>query len=141
MKKKQESVSQKNLTPEDAQGNDSLEGNEGEDLALNDVFMMENGRLRPFPMEEYTSSTLYEIAESFEVQCRLVKPDDPGSILYEGKRPSKKTVPAILKKDGETLLLDSWAGLEEDPSRLADVREVLGVVPVKQVFVLKRKDQ
>lgn len=140
MKKKQEWASQKKMASEEAQGGLSPDTGKSGEPALDEVYMMDDGRLKPFPKEQYTPSTLYEIAESFEVQCRLVKPDDPGSILYEGKKPSKKTVPVILKKDGETLFLDSWGSLDEDPSRLADAHEVLGVVPVKQVFVLKRKD-
>ena len=77
--------------------------------------------------------------DSFSVECRLVRPEEPGSMVFEGKKPSRKTVPILVKKDGECVLLNSWDELESEPSKLADAHEVLGALPVKQVFVLKRK--
>ena len=103
------------------------------------VFLLENGKIQPFSADEYTASTLYQTVDSFSVECRLVRPEEPGSMVFEGKKPSKKTVPILVKKDGECELLNSWEELESEPSRLADVYEVLGALPVKQVFVLKRK--
>lgn len=103
------------------------------------VFLLENGRLKPFPLDDYTRSTLYEMVESFSVECRLVKPDESDQPIYEGKKPSKKTVPILVNKKGEYILMTSWEELETHPESLADAREVIGVSPVKQVFVLKRK--
>jgi hypothetical protein len=80
------------------------------------------------------------MAESFSVECRLVRPEDPGNLLFEGKKPSKKTIPIVITKSGETKLLESWESLESDPEHLIHASEVIGATPVKQVFVLKRKD-
>lgn len=103
------------------------------------VFLMEDGKLKPFAPQDYTTSTLYEVVDSFAVECRLVRPDDPGSIQYEGKRPSKKTVPILVAKNGDCLLLESWEALEAKPEQLAAAQEVIGAVPVRQAFVLRRK--
>jgi len=105
----------------------------------NNVFLLENGRIQPFSADEYTASTLYQAVDSFSVECRLVRPEEPGSMVFEGKKPSKKTVPILVKKDGECELLNSWDELESEPSRLSNAREVVGAMPVKQVFVLKRQ--
>ncbi len=105
----------------------------------NNVFLLENGRIAPFSSTEYTASTLYQAVDSFSVECRLVRPEEPGSMVFEGKKPSRKTVPILVQKDGECVLLNSWDELESEPSRLAGAQEVLGALPVKQVFVLKRK--
>jgi len=104
-----------------------------------EVFLMEDGKLRPFSPEDYTTSTLYQVVESFSVECKLVRPEDPGNLIFEGKRPSKKTLPIIVTRQGESILLESWESLESKPEQLADVAEVIGVTPVKQIFVLKRK--
>lgn len=105
----------------------------------NGVFILDNGRIEPVSADSYTASTLYRTVESFSVECRLVKPEEPGSMLFEGKKPSKKTVPILVGRDGECVLLNSWEELESEPSRLSNAHEVLGALPVKQVFVLKRK--
>jgi hypothetical protein len=60
-------------------------------------------------------------------------------MVFEGKKPSKKTVPILVRNGGECDLLASWEELESEPSRLSNVHEVVGAMPVKQVFVLKRK--
>ena len=103
------------------------------------VYLMEEGKLKPFSPQDYTASTLYEVLDSFSVECRLVRPDDPGSIQFEGKRPSRKTVPVVVSRSGDCALLDSWDALEAKPEQLADAVEVMGVVPVRQAFVLRRK--
>lgn len=103
-----------------------------------DLFLLENGKLQPFSSASYTESILYQMVESFSVECRLVRPEDPANLIYDGKRPSKKTVPIVLTKNGESLLLDSWEALEARPEQLANADEVVGAMPVKQVFVLKR---
>ncbi len=105
----------------------------------NGVFILDNGRIEPVSADSYTASTLYRTVDSFSVECRLVKPEEPGSMLFEGKKPSKKTVPILVGRDGECVLLNSWEELESEPSRLSNAHEVLGALPVKQVFVLKRK--
>jgi len=103
------------------------------------IFLLEDGRLKPFSMSEYTRSILYDVVESFSVECRLVKPEDSDQPIYEGKKPSRKTVPILVTRSGETVLVPSWEELEAHPEKLADVEEVIGASPVKQVFVLKRK--
>ncbi|MCU0572748.1 MAG: hypothetical protein MUC41_07105 [Syntrophobacteraceae bacterium] len=103
------------------------------------IFLLEDGRLKPFSMSEYTRSVLYDVVESFSVECRLVKPEDSDQPIYEGKKPSRKTVPILVTRSGETVLMPSWEELEAHPEKLADVDEVIGALPVKQVFVLKRK--
>lgn len=103
------------------------------------VFLMEDGRLQPFQPQHYTTSVLYEAVESFQVESRFVRPEEPGNLIIEGKRPTKRTVPILILKNGECALLESWEKLEAEPSQLADASEVIGVIPVKQVFVLKRK--
>lgn len=104
-----------------------------------DVFLLENGKLKPFRTEDYTASILYQRIESFSVECKLVRPEEPAALLYEGKKPSKKTVPIIVTKNDDCLLLESWEDLESKPEQLSDANEVIGAVPVKQVFVLKRR--
>lgn len=115
-----------------------LETAEGEG-AQTPVLILEEGRLIPFTASEYTTSTLYERVEAFSVECRMVRPEDPGHVIFEGKKPSRKTVPVLVKRDGESMLLDSWESLEAQPEQLADAVEVLGVTAVKQIFVLRRK--
>jgi len=87
----------------------------------NNVFLLDNGRIEPFSSDAYTASTLYQGVDSFSVECRLVRPEEPANMVFEGKRPSKKTVPILVGKGGECVLLDSWDELESEPSRLADV--------------------
>lgn len=103
------------------------------------VFLLDNGKIEPFSADAYTASTLYQAIDSFSVECKLVRPEEPGNMVFEGKKPSKKTVPILVGNDGECVLLNSWEELESEPSRLANAHEVLGALPVKQVFVLKRK--
>jgi hypothetical protein len=103
------------------------------------IFLLDNGRIEPFSEDAYTSATLYQAIDSFSVECKLVRPEDPGNMVFEGKKPSRKTVPILVGRSGECTLLNSWEELESDPSRLADTEQVLGALPVKQVFVLKRK--
>ncbi len=111
----------------------------GESESKREVFLMEDGKLRPFSLEEYTTAILYEVVDSFSVECRLVRPEDPGNLLFEGKKPSRKTVPIFIKKSGDCVLLDSWETIESSPGQLADVKEVIGAIPIRQAFVLKRK--
>lgn len=120
-------------------GSVSEAGKEGGDLDEQRIYLMEEGKLEPFSPEQYTASTLYQVVESFSVECKLVRPEDPGNLVFEGKRPAKKTLPIIVTRSGETLLLDSWESLESKPEQLAEAAEVIGAMPVKQVFVLKRK--
>ena len=103
------------------------------------IFLFEDGKLKPFSAKDYTASTLYQVVESYSVECRLVRPDDSSGLVFEGKKPSKKTLPILIKKTGECVLLDSWEELESQPVRLAEARDVFGAMPVRQVFVLKRK--
>jgi len=109
------------------------------ELEGNGLFLLEDGKLRPFSLEEYTAATLYEVVESFGVECKLVRPEDPGNVLFEGKRPSRKTVPIFIKKNGDCALVASWETVEANPEQLSEVREVLGAIPVRQAFVLRRK--
>jgi hypothetical protein len=109
------------------------------DETLENVYVMEEGKLKPFAAEEYTVSNLYQVVDSFSVECKLVRPEDPSNIVFEGKKPSKKTVPVLVTKEGESLILDSWEALEAQPEQLAAAVEVIGVTPVKKVFVLRRK--
>jgi hypothetical protein len=103
------------------------------------VFLLEEGKLKPFSPEEYTTSTLYQVTDSFQVESKLVRPDEPGNLIFEGKKPSKKTVPVMVARDGNAVLFASWEDLESNPGCLSEAMEVVGVVPVRQVFVLKRK--
>ncbi|MHC1742223.1 MAG: hypothetical protein AB9873_04210 [Syntrophobacteraceae bacterium] len=103
------------------------------------VFLLEDGKLQPFSVSEFSRTLLYEMVESFAVECRLVRPEDPDNLVYEGKKPSRKTVPVIVDKSGEHRLMASWEELEANPESLVEAVEVIGAIPVKQVFVLKRK--
>lgn len=118
--------------PSEPNGQKAQNGDKG-------VFLLEEGRIRPISRDEYTASTLYQAVESFSIECRLVRPDESGSMVFEGKKPSKKTVPILIKKSGECVMLGSWEELESQPSQLVDAQDVVGAMPVKQVFVLKRK--
>jgi hypothetical protein len=115
------------------------EENNGDQSVDSSVFLLEDGRIKPFIQNQYTASTLYQAVESFGVECRLVRPEEPGNMVFDGKKPSKKTVPILVKKSGECVLLNSWEQLESEPAQLAEARDVVGAMPVKQVFVLKRK--
>ncbi len=105
----------------------------------NGLFILDGGRIEPVSPDSYLASTIYQTVDSFNVECKLVKPEEAGGMVFEGKKPSKKTVPILVGLDGECVLLNSWEELESEPSRLANAREVLGAMPVKQVFVLRRK--
>ena len=126
------------MTPEEngAESN-STQNNGTEDNGT--VFLLDGGELKPFSPREYTTSTLYRVVDSYGVECRLVRPDEPAGMVFEGKKPSKKTVPILVTKSGECVLLDSWEELESQPVRLSEARDVFGAVPAKQVFVLKRR--
>lgn len=151
MKRKETSDSQNQLSFFERSGKkDTMEileqtenGENGENGAKeNDgsgVFLLEDGRIKPFSSDEFTSTTLYQAVETFSVECRLVRPEEPGNMVIEGRKPSKKSVPILVKKNGECVLLNSWEELESQPFQLADTKDVVGVMPVKQVFVLKRK--
>ena len=116
------------------------EGDKGHEEQLDGrVFLLEEGKLKPFLREEYTTSTLYQVTEAFLVESKLVRPEEPGNLVFEGKKPSKRTLPVMITKTGEATLFASWDDLESNPSPLAEAGEVIGVVPVRQVFVLKRK--
>jgi hypothetical protein len=106
---------------------------------LENVYVMDEGKLTPFAPEDYTVSNLYQVLDSFSVECKLVRPEDPSNIVFEGKKPSRKTVPVLVTKEGESLVLDSWEALDARPELLATAVEVMGVTPVKKVFVLRRK--
>jgi hypothetical protein len=103
------------------------------------VFLLEEGKLKPFSPEEYSTSTLYQVVDSFQVESKLVRPEEPGSLIFEGKRPSKRTVPVMITRNGDAMLFASWDELESNPTPLSEAAEVIGVVPVRQIFVLKRK--
>lgn len=141
MKRKENSVSKDRLTL--WQKETVVQAPAGEEDAadpLQSVFFLENGKLKPLSKEQYTQTTLYQLAESFTVECRLVRPEDPGSLVFEGKKPSRKTIPIVISRSGEPVLLESWESLETDPHLLSNAAEVIGVTPVKQVFVLRRKN-
>lgn len=103
------------------------------------LFMLEDGSLKTFSPADYTTSMLYKAVETFVVETKLVRPEEPGHVVYEGKKPARKTVPILISKAGEAILCESWESLEANPTILSNVREVVGSVPVRQVFVLKRK--
>ena len=103
------------------------------------VFLLEEGKLTPFSPEDYTTSTLYQVIDSFRVESKLVRPEEPGNLVFEGKKPSKKTVPVMMTSNGDAVLFASWDELESNPTPLSEATEVMGVVPVRQIFVLKRK--
>lgn len=137
MKRKENSESQQLSFFEKNQKKDDMEstGQNGD----GSVFLLEDGRIKIFSPDEYTSSTLYQAMESFGVECKLVRPEEPANMMFEGKKPSRKTVPILVKKSGECVILGSWEDLESQPAQLAEVQDVVGALPVKQVFVLKRK--
>jgi hypothetical protein len=118
---------------------DGVEKSDEEQPLDGRVFLLEEGKLKPFSPEEYTTSTLYQVIDSFRVESKLVRPEEPGNLVFEGKKPAKKTVPVMIARNGEVMLFASWDDLEANPTPLAEAAEVMGVVPVRQIFVLKRK--
>ncbi len=68
-------------------------------------------RRKPIP-----TSTLYQVIDSFQVESKLVRPEEPGNLVFEGKKPSKRTVPVILSSNGDAVLFSSWDELESNPS-------------------------
>lgn len=141
MKRKENVVSKDQLTlwQKETAEQPPVGGDEIEEPAQT-VFFFEDGKLKPFLKENYTTTALYQLMESFSVESKLVRPEDPGNLVFEGKKPSKKTIPIVITNSGESTLLESWESLESDPQLLSDAAEVAGVMPVKQVFVLRRKD-
>lgn len=140
MKRKEKSVAKELPAELETESNSGWRAPEEEPAKARegDLFLLENGKLQPFSSANYTESILYQMVESFSVECRLVRPEDPANLIYDGKRPSKKTVPIVLMKNGDSLLLESWEALEARPEQLANAAEVIGAMPVKQVFVLKK---
>ena len=102
-------------------------------------FILENGKLKPFAAEDFSSAVIYQALEAFTVERRFVKPEDKQELLYQGKHPAKQTAPMLVMRDGADTVLGSWEDLEANPQQLAQVEEVIAVKPVRQVFVLKRK--
>jgi hypothetical protein len=106
----------------------------------NEFFLIGNdGKLQPLSPAEYTPATIFQAVETFVVERKFVKPEDPGNIVYEGKKPSRKTMPILITREGEHIALDSWEALEANPEQLANASEVIGATTVKQVFVLRKK--
>jgi hypothetical protein len=125
---------------DEGEARDLGESDKGQEEHLDGrVFLLEEGKLKPFLREEYTTSTLYQVTDAFLVESKLVRPEEPGNLVFEGKKPSKRTLPVMITKAGEATLFASWDDLESNPSPLAEASEVIGVVPVRQIFVLKRK--
>lgn len=102
-------------------------------------FLLENGKLKPFSPNDYSAAILYEAVETFTVERRFVKPEEKQDLLFEGRKPTKKTLPLLVSKENGDTLLGSWEDLESNPEQLSVVEEVIAAKPVKQVFVLKRK--
>lgn len=100
-------------------------------------FFLENGTLRELQDDQYSRTTVYEAVGSYGVERRFVRPEEKNNILYEGKKPPKKTVPLLVLKENDEVVLSDWKELEAEPERLAAVKEVVVARPVKQVFVLK----
>jgi hypothetical protein len=111
----------------------------GEETLDGRLFLFADGVLKPFLVTDYSPSVLYQVIETFQVESKLVRPEEPGNIVFEGKRPARKTVPILVSRSGDAALFDSWESLELNPQVLVETQEVFGAVPVKQVFVLKRK--
>ncbi len=103
------------------------------------LFLLEDGKLKPFSSDEYSSSILYQAVDTFAVERRFVKPEEKQGVLYEGRKPGKKTVPILILKEGGEAVLSSWEEIDRRPEMLAAVLEVIAAKPVKQVFVLKRR--
>ncbi len=147
MKRKENPVPTENLsheaTGEKATGENKMDLPAGKMGAGSNerIYVMEDGRLQPFASEDYTVSTLYQVVESFSVECKLVRPEDPSNVVYEGKKPSKKTLPVVVTKKGESLIMESWESLESKPEQLTEAIEVIGVMPVKKIFVLRKNIQ
>jgi len=142
--KRKENISSKDKVLSLATEQDTLTGAERENENQPEsqkIFLLDDGTLKPFSPDDYTPATLYQVVESYSVECRLVRPEDPTNLVFEGKKPSKRTVPIIVTKTGDTLLLESWESLDSNPKQLADALEVIGATPVKQVFVLRRKEE
>jgi len=119
---------------------EQAEGEKGGDEQLDGrVFLLDEGKLKPFLREEYTTSTLFQVMDSFLVESRLVRPEEPGNVVFEGKKPSRKTQPVMIGKTGEATLFASWDELEADPRPLSEASEVIGGVPGRQIFVLRRR--
>lgn len=102
-------------------------------------FIVDGDTVTPVDESLYESAPLYVAEDSFEVERRLSKPDEGQSVVYEGKKPKGKTTPIVILHDGSMRKADSWEALEGNPALLMQAKEVVAALPVKQVFVLKRK--
>ena len=103
------------------------------------IFLLDNGELRPFSPEDFTTSILYHEEESYTIERKLVRPSASKNVVFSGKRPSKTTTPIIVTMDGNYILLESWQELDANPQQLLNAKEVIGASAVKQVFVLTKK--
>lgn len=103
------------------------------------IFLMDDGKLKLFSPEKFTSSILYQGQESFEIERKLVRPKEEQNVIFVGRKPSKNTVPIVVTKENEYVLLESWGDLDSNPEYLTEAKEVIGVSQVRQVFVLRRK--
>ncbi len=103
------------------------------------IFLADNGELKPFSADSFTTSILYHEEETYTIERKLVKPGASKNVVFSGKRPSKNTTPIIVTKDGNFILVDSWQDLDANPEQLLNAREVIGASAVKQVFVLTKK--
>jgi hypothetical protein len=138
--KRKANVVEENKPFDEGEAREQAEGEKnGEEQLDGRVFLLEDGKFKPFLREDYTTSILYQVTDSFLVESKLVRPEEPGNVVFEGKKPSKKTLPVMIARTGEATLFASWEDLESNPSPLAEASEVIGVVPVRQIFVLKRR--
>ena len=103
------------------------------------MFLMEDGELKPFSQDDFTTSTLYHEEESFTIERKLVRPGASKNVVFSGKKPARNTTPIIVTREGDYLLLESWQELNDNPQHLLNAREVIGATAVKQVFVLTKK--
>ena len=122
-----------------SQGKDQQQAKNGETPEETRIFLMEDGELKPFSPNDFTTSILYHEEESYTIERKLVRPGASKNVVFSGKRPSRNTTPIIVTKDGNYILLESWQELDANPQQLLNAKEVIGASAVRQVFVLTKK--
>ena len=74
-----------------SQEKDQQQAKKGETPEETRIFLMEDGELKPFSPNDFTTSILYHEEESYTIERKLVRPGASKNVVFSGKRPSRNT--------------------------------------------------
>ncbi|HDM77447.1 MAG TPA: hypothetical protein ENG51_13420, partial [Deltaproteobacteria bacterium] len=66
---------------------DQQQAKKGELAEETRIFLMEDGELKPFYPNDFTTSILYHEEEAYTVERKLVRPGASKNVVFSGKRP------------------------------------------------------